>query len=79
MNFQYDIKNDGYITHFTEHKNRNLSMNLKFVTTYLKSYTKRSVHFHKPYKCKTGTNVFTDKTFLTKFGCYISTFFNDFN
>lgn len=42
MNFQYNIKNDGYITHFTE--NRNLSMNLELVTTYLKFYTKRSVH-----------------------------------
>ena len=32
-----------HISQSTE--NRNLSMNLKFVTTYLKFYTKRSVHF----------------------------------
>lgn len=32
-----------HISQSTE--NRNLSVNLKFVTTYLKFYTKRSVHF----------------------------------
>lgn len=48
-----------HISQSTE--NRNPSMNSKFATTYLKFYTKRSVHFHKPYKCKTGTNVFTAK------------------
>ena len=42
-----------HISQSTE--NRNLSMNLKFVTTYLKFYTKRSVHFinHVNVKCET--------------------------
>lgn len=47
-----------HISQSTE--NRNLSMNLKFVTTYLKFYTKRSVHFmnHVNVKCEIGTPPF---------------------
>ena len=43
-----------HISQSTE--NRNLSMNLKFVTTYLKFYTERSVHFinHVNVKCEIG-------------------------
>lgn len=62
-----------HISQSTE--NRNLPMNLKFVTTYLKSYTKRPVHVHKPYKCKTGSNVSTGKyASLTKRFCCLRAF-----
>lgn len=36
-------------------------MNLKFVTTYLKFYTKRSAYFRAPYKCEMGACVFIGK------------------
>lgn len=48
-----------HISHST--KNRNLSMNLKFVTTYLKFYTKRSAYFLAPYKSETGACAFIGK------------------
>jgi hypothetical protein len=48
-----------HISHST--KNRNLSMNLKFVTTYLKFYTERSAYSLAPYKCKMGTCDFISK------------------
>lgn len=54
-----------HISHST--KNRNLPMNLKFVTTYLKFYITRSAYFLAPYKCKMGTCVFTSKKELKDF------------
>lgn len=41
-----------HISQSTE--NRNLSMNLECVTTYLKCYTKRSVHFINHINVKQG-------------------------
>lgn len=58
-----------HISQSTE--NRNLSMNLEFVTTYSKCYTERSVHFINHINVKQGP-VFSlaarDKIFLPNRG-----------
>lgn len=59
MNFQYDIKNDGYITHFTEHREQKPVNEFKSSDNLFEILHYRICTLYKPYKCKTGTNVFT--------------------
>lgn len=60
MNFQYDIKkNDGYITHFTEHGEQKPVNALKICDNLFEMLHEKICTLYKPYKCKTGAAVFT--------------------